>query len=525
MSPNLMKFKSDKRIAMSKKISEWLLVALGIMLAAGGLMAEPVAIGLVIADITFDKPLPLQSNEEAVLSVTVKNTGPADSAPDLLVLSLEEGNIRLPGYRRLYKEFPLASLPPAGQAMLKFVYLPQNTRALSAKVELYLESAPQVNKTMTFQLLAPKAPDFRIDAIELLPGKEFYGTGEKITIKPVWSADQGRLTPFDLKFYVDGREVQDTSYYVYLPVTRNRSDALDYVFTQPGTHTVKVVLNQGSLTNEQDQTNNSKEIKVIVKSILPDLVMEKLELAKTPPVAGEANKIKFTVKNAGLGASGPCLLELIAVEDSKETARQYADIPKLASNETFSNEAAYTFKPQTKKARIVATVNCGKTVTELTRENNDVFVRYAVETPVCTIPIMNDQEMKENTAAIEALLESLKTAETAKNVDNYLAVYSTECVVINPGVKDYDWQEYRYVISDIFRQYDDLQRVYKTDLPICFNGKEAATVVYTYKLEGTFREQKLRDVVSQAVLQLTLRKEGNAWKIFRQEVAKNSLTK
>jgi len=516
-----MEFKLGKRMIMFKKISGCLLICAGIMLAAGGLMAGTVTAGLVVTDIAFDKPLPLQSNEEAVLSVTVKNTGPAASGPDQLVLNLEEGNMRAPGYRRLYKEFSLASLPPAGQVTEKFVYLPQNSKPLYAKVELYLKSDPQTSMITTVQLLAPKAPDFRIEAINLLPAKGFYGTGEKITIKPVWSAGQGKLSPIDLKFYVDGREVQDTNYYVYLPVTSNSSDSLDYVFTQPGTHTVKVVLNQSASYNEQNQVNNSKEIKVLVKSILPDLVMEKLELAKVPPTAGEANKIKFTVKNAGLGASGPCLLELVTVEDSKETTRLYADIPKLANNETYSGEVAFTFKPQTKKVRIVATVNSGKTIQELTLENNDTLVRYAVETPVCTITVMSDQEMKDNTAAIETLLDNLKKAEMAKNIDNYLAVYSTECVVINPNVKDYGWQEYRYVISDIFRQYDDLQRVYKIDLPICFNGKDAATVIYTYKLEGTFREQRTHDTVSEAVLQLTLRKEGPAWKIFRQEVAKN----
>jgi hypothetical protein len=89
--------------------------------------------------------------------------------------------------------------------------------------------------------------------------------------------------------------------------------------------------------------------------------------------------------------------------------------------------------------------------------------------------------------------------------------------VTEPNIKDLNFEIYKLRISDIFRQYDDITRTYAISDPIIFAGTDFATLTYTYKINGIFRELKIMDTISEGVLVLTFRKEGESWKIFKQE--------
>ncbi len=492
---------------------------------AGTALAELVVSAPVIEKVNFSEGQPFISQKEVTLAVSVQNAGTMPTLPETITVIIEEGNPRSAGYRKLYKEFALAPLAAGENKIFELGYMPRAAKAIAGKVEVKLKSNPQMIKSVSFQIIPEKKPDFRIDRIDLQPVKPFYETGEKITIRPVWSADEGRLSPYSLKYFIDDREMQDTSYEVYLPVKENNDSSLDYIFTQPGAHKIKVIINRDYMQNEAKSSNNEKELKVVIKSVLPDLVMAKIELAKMPPVAGELNKIKYTVTNIGLGASTSCLLELVVLEDGKEGNRLYEDIPKIASQGTYTSEVNYTFGATAKRMRIIGLLDKDKVVQEITRNNNNTFIRSNIDPPANTVSaVISEEDQREYSKAIIAVLEKLSQAEKVKNIDNYMVAYSTDCVVAEPSVKNLNFSTYKLRISDIFRQYNDIKRTYSITSPIIFNGPDFATLNYTYKIDGIFRELKIKDTISEGVLTLTFRKEGDSWKIIRQEVAKNSLT-
>lgn len=484
-------------------------------------IAEPISPVLVIEDISFSGTQSLVSQKEVFFSFSVRNSGPLLISPDLVTVIIEEGENRSAGYRKLYKEFLLPPLAAGEKNKYELAYTPAAAKAMTGKVEIKLKATPSIVQVTSFKIVPEKKPDFRIVRLDLEPAKPFYETGEKITVRPVWSADEGRLSPCNLKFFIDGREVQDISYEVYLPVKENSDTSIDYVFTQPGGHKIKVVINQDDIQNEATRSNNEKELKVEIKSVLPDLAMAKIELAKMPPVAGVPNKIKYTIKNIGLGASTPCLLELMVLEDSKEASRLYKDIPKIASKGTYTNEVNFTFGATAKRVRIIGILDKDKVVKEVSRNNNQTFIRSNIEQPVNPIvSVISEEEQRKGSEVIIAVLEKLKQAEKIKNIDEYMVAYSTECVVADPTVKSLNFETYRLRISDIFRQYDDIQRTSSITGPICFTGPDFAMLTYAYKIDGIFRELKIKDTISEGVLALTFRKEGESWKIFKQESGK-----
>ncbi|MDD5491720.1 MAG: CARDB domain-containing protein [bacterium] len=505
---------------MSKIKKTLYLLLLGLLIT-GSALAEQAGTALVIEDISFSHTQPLISRKEVLFNFSIRNTGTTPVPPEKITVIIEEGKNRAAGYRKLYKEFLLAPLAAGEKKLFELPFTPTATKALDGNVEIKLKSTPPIAKTVAFKIVPEKKPDFRIVRLDLEPAKPFYETGEEIAIRPIWSADEGSLSPYNLKFFIDDREAQDISYEVYLPVEENRDSAINYVFTQPGEHTIKVVINRDNALGEINSANNEKTITITVKSILPDLALAKIELVTMPPIAGAPNKIKYTVTNIGLGASTPCLLELLVLEDNKETSRLYEDIPKIPSQGTYASEVSYTFGTQAKRMRIVGILDKNKTVQEVTRDNNQIFIRGNIDQPAATVaPVISEQEQKENIKAITGVLEKLKEAEKVKNVDEYMVAYSTECVVEDPTVKSLNFETYKLRISDIFRQYDDIKRTYSITGPILFTGHDLATLNYTYKIDAIFREIKIMDTVSEGALILTLRKEQGIWKILKQEALK-----
>ncbi|MBI5554838.1 MAG: hypothetical protein HY920_03160 [Elusimicrobia bacterium] len=484
----------------------------------GSALAESMVPALVIENINFSEAQPFISQKEIILVINVKNTGTRLTSPETIAVIIEEGKTRAVGYRKLYKEFALAPLAAGEKKILELGYIPHATKATTGKAAAKLKSTPQAIQSISFQIIPEQKPDFRLDRIDLQPAKPFYETGEKITISPVWSADAGKLSPYDLKFFIDDRKVQDISYEVYLPIKENNDISMDYIFTQPGEHKIKVIINRDEVQNEVNRSNNEKELKVTIKSILPDLVMAKMELTKMPPIAGEVNKIKYTVTNIGRGASSRCLLELLILEDGKEVKRFYEDIPTLAGNGTYTKDLTYTFGASAKRMRIVGMVDSARAVSEVSRDNNQTFIRGNVEPPRGpVISTLSEEDMNKYTKIIMEVLEKLKKAESVKNIDDYMVTYSTDCAVTEPNIKDLNYETYKFRIADIFRQYDDIMRTYTIAGPICFTGNEFAVLNYAYKVEGIFREIRIKDTISEGMLVLTFRKEGESWKIFKQE--------
>jgi hypothetical protein len=484
-------------------------------------LAEPVSPALVIEDVNFSAAQPLVSNKEVLLTFNVRNTGTLPISPDKVTVSIDEGRYRSAGYRQLYKEFLLSPLAPGEKKLFELPYTPKAAKPMTGSVEIKLKSSPPIIKSTSFKIAPEKKPDFRIIRLDLEPAKLFYETGETITIRPIWSADEGRISLCNLKFIIDGREAQDISYEVYLPVKEHSDTSIDYTFSQPGEHTIKVVINRDDVLSETNGANNEKASTIIVKSILPDLVLAKLELAKMPPVAGALNRIKYTVTNIGQGASTPCLLELLVLEDGKEASRLYEDIPKIASQGTYNNEVTYTIGAAAKRMRIVGILDKDKSMQEVSRDNNQAILRSSIDQPVSTVAaVLSAEEQRKYSTAIIEVLEKMKQAEIIKNIDDYMIAYSTECTVSDPTVKSLNFETYKLRINDLFRQYDDIIRTYAVTGPIRFTGPDSAILTYTYKIDGIFREQKINDTISEGVLDLTFRKEQDSWKIIKQESLK-----
>lgn len=484
-------------------------------------LAEPVNPVLVIENISFSSAQPLVSKKEVLFVFSVRNPGTVPVPATMATVVIEEGKSRATGYRKVYKEFLMPPLSAGEKKIFELAYSPNAAKEVTGNVEIKLKTTPPVMQTTSFKITPEKKPDFRIDRLELEPAKLFYETGEEITIRPIWSAAEGRLSPYNLKIFIDGREAQDISYEVYLPVKENKDTSIKYVFTQPGDHTIKVIINREDMANEVNGANNEKTAVITVKSVLPDLVLAKIDLAVMPPVAGVLNKIKYTVTNIGLGASTPCLLELLVVEDNKETNRLYEDIPRIASQGTYANEVNYTFGPAAKRMRIIGILDKEKAMQEVSRDNNNTLIRSNIDQPANPVmPVISEEDQKKYSNAINEVLASLSQAEKTKNIDAYMVAYSTECVISDPTVKSLNFETYKLRVTDIFRQYDDIKRMYSISSPIIFAGPDFATLTYTYKQDGIFREIKLMDTISEGVLILTFRKEQGAWKIIKQESLK-----
>ncbi len=140
--------------------------------------------------------------------------------------------------------------------------------------------------------------------------------------------------------------------------------------------------------------------------------------------------------NIGLGASTSCLLELLVLEDGKESNRLYEDIPKIASQGTYKNEVNYTFGAAAKKMRIIGLVDKDKAVQEVSRDNNDTFIRSNIDPLVNpVISVISEEDQRKYIKAIIEVLEKLKGSgyqrlysRTANNSYRYWFLILT-CVI------------------------------------------------------------------------------------------------
>jgi hypothetical protein len=91
----------------------------------------------------------------------------------------------------------------------------------------------------------------------------------------------------------------------------------------------------------------------------------------------------------------------------------------LASNGTYTSEVSYTFGATARKMRIVGIVDSDKAVAEVSRDNNQIFIRSSVDQSTGTIiAVLTEEEKKNYAKAIIDVLEKLKTPESINNIDD-----------------------------------------------------------------------------------------------------------
>jgi len=195
----------------------------------------------------------------------------------------------------------------------------------------------------------------------------------KVTVKNIGMVDAGR---FDATLYADNIEIQ-TLPVESLAVNETATLIFSWTPTEPGTYTLKVIVDPENLVDELNETNNEISVSVSVKmKLLPDLTVEFTDLPEKF-IAGTEYEVKALVKNVGEAEAGSFNVELKANESSIEKV----PVEGLAAGSSIT--VTFKWKPEEVGTyTLKATVDPENLIEEKDETNNAATVAVTVSAPV-----------------------------------------------------------------------------------------------------------------------------------------------
>ena len=142
-------------------------------------------------------------------------------------------------------------------------------------------------------------------------------------------------------------------------------------FTQPGSHTVKVITDIENQILESDEDNNGR----VFILPAPDLIIEQLTWSPAQPSQDDTVTFSITIKNQGLGrASAPGVYY-----DIDETSADYLGVKDLEAGDTAT--ATFTWSAQAGPHTIKAVVDELNQLLENDEANNEQTATFEVSPP------------------------------------------------------------------------------------------------------------------------------------------------
>ncbi len=327
-----------------------------------------LAADLVVSEISWVPENP-SSGDKVTFTVAVTNQGDRLATASQISLFIDD-------HPRGYREIPYIEIGANRTAEFTWVAQPG---AFDIKIEAdRLNQVKEGDETnnITNVIYATAAPDLVVDSITWSPLDRVVGGNVTMTAK-ISNRGSGIARSSYLAFYVDDWP-QEVVFLEYLKVGASITKTYSWK-PGPGTHTLKAVADYSNELTENIETNNA--MFVSLPAILPDLIIQNIQLCPVQPLRVDQVLYAVTVKNQGNYISGICELAL----HIDETYTQRQEVPALDAGETA--DIFFRWMPSADSATLRGEVDEEDIVTETKETNNSKTVKIGVPTskPDCDL--------------------------------------------------------------------------------------------------------------------------------------------
>ena len=189
---------------------------------------------------------------------------------------------------------------------------------------------------------------------------------------------------------------------------------------QPGSHTVKAIVDSNEEVVESDETNNEKTF--TFSTLAPDLIIESITWSPESPSRGDTVTFNVAIKNQGSGRAGSSRVYFY-IDDS---SRGFQDVPRIDANAKVTK--AFTWIAKAGFHAIKAIVDKDDQIIESDETNNEKTVPF-------------------QTMSSDLIIESIIwSPENPSETDNV----TFTVIVKNQGIGKADYTFVDYYIDDDF---------------------------------------------------------------------------
>ena len=252
---------------------------------------------LVISEITCSPTEGLNDGDEVIITATVRNLGPGDTSRDFWVRF--EVDERLLGRQKVVGGLKAGEEKQVSQIWLAAIG--RHTVKVIADGYNNIQEANEENNALSHDLPQAIAPDLTVSALSWTP-EEGIRDGESVTLTAAVQniGDGSTLREFNVRFEVDGKFIGRRKV-AGLASGELKEVSLNWIAT-PGTHTVKVVVDERNEVAEREEANNELS-RPFPEILSPNLVVAGITWSPEEFCSGETVSFTVEVKNAGPGST------------------------------------------------------------------------------------------------------------------------------------------------------------------------------------------------------------------------------
>ncbi|HOW14092.1 CARDB domain-containing protein [Methanosarcina sp.] len=308
-------------------------------------------------------------------------------------------------------------------------------------------------------------PDLIIDSLDC---PDHLSPGESKTIG-ISVKNQGTASSEKTKLvlYIDGGSVKEWDLHK-LSAGESKYDSYPWIPTSEGSVEIKVVVDEGNLIAESDETNNEKTVTTIVaEDFLPDLIIEDI-VPESEGVVGKPLNLTLKVKNKGTYASEEARAEYYI--NGTAPSQDGISIPALSAGE--EKDVTFSLIPEKEgDMEVKVVIDSGTSIYEGDEgEGNNQFIKI-----VHVRAILPD-----------LIIESLSLSPEAPMIGDTVTFTAT---IKNKGLGDSETSELKYYIDGANTTYSNTVSV-----PAIVAGETAeSTFSWVPEEEGNLKVKLVAD--------------------------------
>jgi len=328
------------------------------------------AADLVVSDISWVPKNP-SLGDKVTFTVTVANQGDRLATASIVKLYIDEKS-------RGYREISFIEI--GANRTVDFTWVAQyGTFDIQGEAD-WLGQVKESDETNNFKTVSftTSAPNLVVDSLTYSPLDRTVSGNVTLTAR-ITNRGSGKADGSWLAFYVDDWP-QSVVFVEQLKVGDSVTKTYSWI-PGAGSHTLKAVADYNNELAENDEVDNA--MSVTLPAILPDLIIQSIELFRVRPLKVDQVFYAVIVKNQGNFASGICEVSLHI--DETYTLRQ--EVPVLDSGKTA--EILFRWTPTTDAATLRGEVDEANHIAETNEANNSRTVRVGIpqSTPDCDLVI------------------------------------------------------------------------------------------------------------------------------------------
>jgi PGF-pre-PGF domain-containing protein/uncharacterized repeat protein (TIGR01451 family) len=308
-------------------------------------------------------------------------------------------------------------------------------------------------------------PDLIIDSLDC---PDHLSPGESKTIG-ISVKNQGTASSEKTKLvlYIDGSSVKEWDLHK-LSAGESKYDSYPWIPTSEGSVEIKVVVDEGNLIAESDETNNEKTVTTIVaEDFLPDLIIEDI-VPESEGVVGKPLNLTLKVKNKGTYASEEARAEYYI--NGTAPSQDGISIPALSAGE--EKDVTFSLIPEKEgDMEVKVVIDSGTSIYEGDEgEGNNQFIKI-----IHVRAILPD-----------LIIESLSLSPEAPMIGDTVTFTAT---IKNKGLGDSETSELKYYIDGANTTYSNTVSV----PAIVAGGTAESTFSWVPEEEGNLKVKLVAD--------------------------------